>query len=341
MTVTTVFAAFIMLASLAACTSSLESMAISRSNEGSVIFRGVCDGSAAVMLDEETILVAYDESNTLFAFAITGGKPVASVDLAVMLNLKTADEMDIEAATVSDKYIWWTGSHSLDKNGVDAPNRHMLFATSIPSVDLSDLVLVTQPVDLTAVLLKSEKVAKVLTDDARNRLPKEGGINIEGLAATTDGGLLVGFRSPLNGSDGTSGNALVVKLLPIQGMFEVVEVNLLDLANRGIRDIVDYENRYMIVAGSVASGGEFTLYIWDGHTQPEQAMKLNDLNAEGILDLGSHWLILSDDGKAIRADDEARGGYRMCDRIYSNNSLGGDHASVFFHARKIPKKKVP
>ncbi|MFW2437993.1 MAG: DUF3616 domain-containing protein [Arenicellales bacterium] len=339
MTVAAAFTGLFVLVCLAACTSSPESTAAGRSNEESVIFRGVCDGSAAVKLDDETILVAYDESNTLFAFAKTGGLPVASVDLAVMLNLKTADEMDIEAATVSDKHIWWTGSHSLDKNGIDAPNRHMLFATSIPSADLSDLVLVSQPVDLIAVLLKSEKVAKVLADDARNRLPKEGGINIEGLVATTDGGLLVGFRSPLNGSDGASGNALVVKLFPVQGTFEVQEVNLLDLANRGIRDFVHYENRYMIVAGPVESGGEFALYIWDGQTQPEQTMKLNDLNAEGILDLGSHWLTLSDDGKAIRADNEARDGYRTCDRIYSNNSLGGDHASVFFHAEKILKKR--
>jgi len=337
--VTTVFAAFIILASLAACTSSTESRASSRSSEDSVIFRGVCDGSAAVKLDDETILVAYDESNTLFAFAITGGMPVASVDLAVMLNLKTADEMDIEAATVSDKHIWWTGSHSLDKNGVDAPNRHMLFATSIPSADLSDMVLVTQPVDLIAVLQKSEKVAKVLTDEARNRLPKEGGINVEGLAATAGGGLLVGFRSPLKGSDGTSGNALVVKLLPVQGMFEVQEVNLLDLANRGIRDIVKYGNGYMIVAGPVVSAGEFVLYTWDGNSQPEQLIKLSELNAEGIVDLDSYWLVLSDDGKVIRADDEASGGYRTCDRIYSNNSSGGYHPGVFFHAEKILKER--
>ena len=335
-----VIAALFILASLAACTSSPESRASRpQSSEDSIIFRGVCDGSAAVKLNDETILVAYDEKNTLFAFSITGGLPVASVDLAAMLNLKTAGEMDIEAATVSDKHIWWTGSHSLDKKGADAPNRHMLFATNIPAADLGDLMLVTQPVDLIAVLLRSKKVTKVLTDDARNRLPKEGGINIEGLAAAADGGLLVGFRSPLSGSDGSSGNALVVKLLPVQGMFEVQEVNLLDLADRGIRDIVKYGNGYMIVAGPVAPAGEFALYTWDGYTRPVQAMNLNDLNAEGILDLGSHWLILSDDGKVMRADDEASGGYRTCDRIYSNNSLGGDHASVFFHAEKILKER--
>ena len=147
----------------------------------------------------------------------------------------------------------------------------------------------------------------------------------------------MGFRSPLSGSDGSSGNALVVKLSAVQGAFEVQEANLLDLADRGIRDIVDYGNGYMIIAGPVASGGEFALYTWDGYTQPVQVMKLNDLNAEGILDLGSHWLVLSDDGKVIRADDDASDGYRVCDRIYGKNSSGGEHPGVFFHAGKISK----
>ncbi|MEA1888815.1 MAG: DUF3616 domain-containing protein, partial [Pseudomonadota bacterium] len=263
------------------------------------------------------------------------------IDLAPILNLKSSYEMDIEAATVSGKQIWWTGSHSLDKNGVAAPYRHMFFATNIPSADLSDLRIVTRPVDLTAVLLKSEKVAKVLTENARNRLSKQGGINIEGLAATADGGVLVGFRSPLNGANGTSGNALVVKLFPVQGMFEVQQAYLVDLGDRGIRDIVNYANGYMIIAGPVASAGEFALYTWDGNSRPEQLMKLSELNAEGIVDLDSYWLVLSDDGKVMRADDEASDGYRTCDRIRSKNSSGGEHPSVFFHARRISKKKAP
>ncbi|MEA1888816.1 MAG: hypothetical protein U9N50_03410, partial [Pseudomonadota bacterium] len=66
MTGASVFAVFIMLASLAACTSSPESSTTSRlSSEDSIIFRGICDGSAAVKLDDETMLVAYDELNTL------------------------------------------------------------------------------------------------------------------------------------------------------------------------------------------------------------------------------------------------------------------------------------
>ena len=219
------FATFIMLACLTACTSPPESIAANPPvNDGSIIFTGICDGSAAVKLDDATILVAYDELNTLFSYDVSGGTAVASADLTALLNLKINDEIDIEAATVSGQEIWWIGSHSLNKKGVIAPNRQMFFATSIPATKLSDLKLVTQPVDLITVLMKSEKLANMLTKAARKRLPKEGGVNIEGLAATADGGFLVGFRSPLNGSNGTSGNAMIVKLLPKEENFDVQQV---------------------------------------------------------------------------------------------------------------------
>ena len=96
----------------------------------------------------------------------------------------------------------------------------------------------------------------------------------------------------------------------------------------------------MIIAGPVASGGDFALYAWDGYSQPEQLMKLNELNAEGIVDMDSNWLLLSDDGKVAREDNEASDGYRKCDRIRSKNSSGGGHPSVFFHAEKIQKRRV-
>ena len=332
------FATLIILVSLVACTSSPESRVTNQqSSEDSIIFRGICDGSAAVKLDAKTILVAYDELNTLFAYDVSGGAPVAIANLTALLNLKTTDEIDIEAATVYGQHIWWLGSHSLDKNGVIAPNRQMLFATNIPATNLGDLKLVTQPVDLSAVLMKSEKLTNVLTEAARKRRPKEGGINIEGLATTADGGFLLGFRSPLNGLKGITGDALVARIVPNEENFAVQQVYFLELADRGIRDIVNYGNQYLIIAGPVTSGGDFALYTWDGYSQPEQLMKLNELNAEGIVDMDSYWLILSDDGKVVREDNEASDSYRKCDRIRSKNSSGGAHPSVYFHARKISK----
>ncbi|MCH8012256.1 MAG: DUF3616 domain-containing protein [Candidatus Marinimicrobia bacterium] len=359
MTKTTVFAIFIMLVSIWAYASSpepkvsndasqekgaVQSMAETevkatdnQSSEDLITFKGICDGSAAVKLEDETILVAYDELNTLFAFATSGGMPTYRFDLTKMLNLKTSDEIDIEAATVSGERIWWIGSHSLDKDGKDAPNRRMLFATNVPSPDLSDMKIVAGPLDLTYVLLTSTEVAKVLTVSARQQPPKKGGVSIEGLAESADGGLLVGFRSPLSGANGVTGKALVVNLLPKGDTFEVQSVSLLDLGNRGVRDIVNDGTGYMIVAGPVGSGGKFALYAWNGADPQKQTMSLEGLNAEGILDLGSHWLILSDDGKIKRVDYEADDGDRTCDNIRKKNSKGEAHPNVFFRATMIPK----
>lgn len=333
-----VFAALTILASLPACISQPESSSTKlQSKNNPIIFNGICDGSAAVRLDDETILVANDELNTLFAYDVNGGPPVASIDLTAMLNLENAGEMDLEAAAVSAQQIWWLGSHSLDSKGAIAPNRQVFFASNIPSVNLNNLKLLTQPVDLIAALMESEELAMVLTTASRKKLPKQGGINLEGLAAAGDG-FLVGFRSPLKGSNGASGEAIVARIARHEENFAVQQVYFLDLADRGIRDIVKSGNGYIVVAGPVVSGGDFALYTWDGISRPQQLMKLNNLNAEGIVDLTDYWLLLSDDGKVQRADDTAGDGYRKCDRIQSKNGPGVSHPGIFFRAEKISKK---
>ena len=328
----TLASVIIMFACIGACTGMQGA-----DDQDSIIFKGICDGSAAVKLGDGSILVAYDELNTLYTYSISGGIPIASIDLSNILNLKTKNEIDIEAGTVSGDRIWWIGSHSSDKKGKHAPNRHMLFATNIPSADLSDLLLVNEPVDLTDIVLKSIDMANVLTEKARKRLPKEGGLNIEGLSSGSDGVILVGFRSPLSGADGMSGNALILSLLPTGRTFEVGKLSELDLENRGVRDIVKDGPGYVIVAGPVATEGKFALYTWNGNNALHKTKSLDDLNAEGILDLGRQWLILSDDGKVKRADDGASDGMRTCDKIRSKNSPGETHPSVFFRAKIIPK----
>ena len=302
-----------------------------------IIFNGVCDGSAAVKLEHETILVAYDEVNTLFAFKMSGGPPTASVDLTTILNLDTSHEIDIEGATVAGDRIWWVGSHGLDSKGNYAANRNMLFATNIPSPDLNDLKLVTSPVDITEIVQQSAKMNKLLVAGAHSRSAKSGGINIEGLAASTNGGLHVGFRSPLSGAKGTSGNALVVSLLPTGNTFEVQKVSELDLGDRGIRDIVKNGSGFIIIAGPVRSTGKFSLYGWNQLTAPQQIMRLDALNAEAIIDVGDYWLILSDDGKMKRTHNEASDEHWTCDKIRSKNRHGDKHPAVFFRAKLIQK----
>jgi hypothetical protein len=61
------------------------------------------------------------------------------------------------------------------------------------------------------------------------------------------------------------------------------------------------------------------------------------LNAEGLVDLDSHWLVTSDDGKMQRTVDESDDDRQRCDRIRQQHRLGEIHPGVFFRATMIPK----
>lgn len=292
-------------------------------------FHGICDGSAAVRLDTDTLLVAYDESNTLFSYDLWGGSPLAHQDMGDMLRLEDDGEMDLEAVARQDDQLWWIGSHGRDGKGKDAPNRKVLFATNIPTSNLDDIEIRAGPMDLTDVLLAHSHVAAVLTSDVLARKPKKGGLNIEGLAAHPQGGLLVGFRSPLSKSDGLKGNAWVVHLDRVGETFKVQQLHELDLDNRGIRDIVRNDSHYVIIAGPVSPGGPFALYRWDGQNEPTQmdSEPFDDLNLEAIVPLKRQWLVLSDDGKVKRPDKDKK---RKCDKI--RKKRGEKHKSVHFRA---------
>lgn len=97
------------------------------------------------------------------------------------------------------------------------------------------------------------------------------GLNIEGLAATADGHLLIGFRNPR-----PSGKTVIV---PIENPREVIDKSakplfgdaiLLDLGRRGIRSIEFIGGRYVIVAGPFddgtegGAGSDFALFTWLG-----------------------------------------------------------------------------
>jgi len=289
------------------------------------VFRTTCDGSAAVTLTPNGMVVAYDETNTLFVFDPAGGAPTAERDLTPLLSPSPKGEIDLEGAARAGDRIWWIGSHSRSKDGDDAPSRRMLFATTVPSPTLDDLEVDEGPIDLLDVLLTSDEVAAVLTPDARARPPKEGGISIEGLATTPQNELLVGFRSPLSSKDGMTGTALVVRLTEVRGRLTVAGVHALDLDDRGVRDIVRDDDSYLIVAGAPDAGGESALYRWDGEHAAIETASLGDFNAEAIVATEDGWLLLSDDGKTKREGD-------TCDKRRKKKPA---HPSVFFRGRRL------
>ncbi|MHC4542539.1 MAG: hypothetical protein ACYS74_22615 [Planctomycetota bacterium] len=96
-----------------------------------MVYRGMCDASAAVALDEETFVVAGDGSNILRVYKTTGaGMPVSTCDLTDFLGSKPVDIEGV--ARVGDR-IYWIGSHSRDRQGQVQPSRYRFFATIIKS----------------------------------------------------------------------------------------------------------------------------------------------------------------------------------------------------------------
>jgi len=313
-----------------------------------LIYQGICDGSAAVRLGSDKLLVAYDEMNSLFVFDADGGSVQHSIELGKLLQLPDDKEMDLEAAVLDGSGVWWIGSHGLDSDADAVPNRRVLFKTSLPddsSVDtgsdeteraLQAITLQEGPYDL------GELLFEFTGDGAAKLAPKKGGLNIEGISVTMGGDLLIALRSPL--TNRLAGDAIILQLTKQRESFGLVNSYQLSLGDRGIRDLVISDDGYYLIAGTVKSGGDFSVFRWQlpNEQANQQANELeevfiipHDFNAEGLVNMGQHWLVLSDDGKVKRKDREASDGDRICDQILRKNSGGHKHKNVYFRAIKF------
>ena len=100
-----------------------------------------------------------------------------------------------------------------------------------------------------------------LADASRLSAEAEGGFNIEGLAATPEGKLLIGLRNPL-----PQRRALVV---PLENPAELIEGKTarfglpieLDLDQRGIRSLELVGASYLIVAGPSATTASRAVWL--------------------------------------------------------------------------------
>lgn len=271
----------------------------------------MCDASAAVGLTDKVFAAASDEGSVLRVYSRErGGAPLQSINLSAFLDLDPRDpEPDLEAAARVGDRAYWITSHARNKSGKERRSRDRFFAVQI--------VTNAQRVELKMVGKAYEHLLDDLVRDPRlkpfnlaaaSRLePKaRGALNIEGLSATPDGRLLIGFRNPI-----PAGRTLLVPMLNpdavVQGQAaKFGEPILLDLGGLGIRDVAYWNGKYAIIAGSYDGKGQTRLYEWQGGTSTPRRLKhahLKGLNPEAIVFYpdtgGEQFQLLSDDGNQL------------------------------------------
>jgi hypothetical protein len=269
-------------------------------------FSGMSDASGGAAVSSNLFVAASDEDNVLRVYdSSKPGPPVQYLDCNAFLEVTGKNlEADLEAAATIGNRIFWTGSHGRNRDGKDRPNRCRLFATDFRMENgRVVLTLAGRPCkSLLPVLTSDQRLKQYHLGEAALRAPKEpGALNIEGLSATPEGHLLIGFRNPI-----PRGKALVVPLLNPNEVIEGKPPELdapieLDLEGLGIRDFAWTGNDYLIIGGSFKGGHESKLFRWSGgHSQPEKLRikHFDDYNPEAIiLYPGSERIqILSDDG---------------------------------------------
>jgi hypothetical protein len=262
---------------------------------------GICEASAGAFLDPSHFAVASDETNRLQIYERGKRQPVASAD---MESFTSFDKSDVEAAAAIGDRIYWISSHSFNSDGEDKPKRKLFFATTIgTSGGKPTLTGVGRPI-------------KSLRDPlAKAAAVEPSKMDVEALAATPEGGLLIGFRKPLR----SDGRAVVV---PFKNPAAVVdkgdppefgEAVPVELEGRGFRsmDLLPGGGaRYIIVAGPVSDSAQgFAVFRWSGPgSKPEEikSLDLAGIKPEGAMAVPGQELVqlLSDDGVKDACDDE-------------------------------------
>lgn len=273
---------------------------------------GASDASTAIAVDSQHVLVADDEDQVLRLYRRDqSGLPLSKFDFTSQLGLTDVSggvprEVDLEAATRVGDTIYWLGSHSNSAAGAARPNRSRMFATTVAGSGAGTTLSYAGRYDHleTDLLawdsgnghglganyyeLSSSAAAGVVPEGAN-------GFNIEGLVMAPGGSTAyLAFRAPL-ATPALRSRALVV---PVTNWGALAQTHggtagsavfgapiELDLAGRGIREIVSNGSDYVLIAGPVGSVGTFQLYTWSGvaGASPVPRAEIAGLNPEGIV----------------------------------------------------------
>lgn len=281
------------------------------------VYTGMADASAAVAVSSNLFLVADDESNTLRLYDHrVPGPPLQQFPLDAFLEIEgKSPEADLEGAALLDGRAFWIGSHGRNRSGKERDNRHRFFATDIRlEYGQVRLTPVGKPCkDLLRDLLSDARFDQFQLASASRLAPKtRSALNLEGLAATPEGHLLLGFRNPI-----PDGKALLIPLLNPNAVIAGARCQfgaptLLALEGLGIRDLAYYPGGYLIIAGPYDEGGPFHLYRWAGPGTEPARILVNlpeDFHAEAVILYPGRgfqeFQILSDDGRFFKNQKSA------------------------------------
>ncbi|MEZ4323423.1 MAG: DUF3616 domain-containing protein [Myxococcota bacterium] len=193
------------------------------------VLQGLCEAST-VIEDGEGFLIGDNEAeDRLFRFD-------ANLQPAGEVRLPSEVE-DIEALVPTPAGLVVVGSHSRSKKGKVRPKRHAVLALDEGRARRADLSGCEPCVA------------------AEPRLPKEGGVSIEGAAWWRDA-LWLGLRSPLDGG------ALLLRMREDGDVLRVDEVVRADLDGRGVRELRVHGGVLWILAGPATAREEpHALYV--------------------------------------------------------------------------------
>lgn len=282
-----------------------------------VLFEGAVDGSAAADVGQGFFVGASDEVNVLRLYDATNRPqpkaPILNIESVVKasLGVENIKECDLEGAARIGDLIFWIGSHGRNKDAKEKKERQVLVGTKLTGTGKDAKLEIAGKVYTTLLddLIKHPPLAPFDLGKASELAPKEpGALNIESLAA--DGARLwIGFRNPRVKEQ----QALLVPLLnPVEMISkgdaaELGEPVTLAIAGLGIRDMVAWDQGFLIVAGDFVDRFEpeakpSRLFFWKPGTDPRDlSIDFGDLNPEAIVVIREgdkiRLLILSDDGK--------------------------------------------
>jgi hypothetical protein len=285
-------------------------------------YEGITDASAAFALDGDCFVVFDDERKALRVYRFGEPGLVDKIRIKDWLGDVKGEEFDFEGAVKVGKTIFAITSHGRKDGGKDdtparrligypKPTRHRFFAFTLAR-QKRDVALDTfhgYRTDLVAAIHASKPYRRYDLDAASHFTSQTGhGLNIEGLAAWKENGVLIGLRAPTV----EGGRALLIPLLNPKAFASGDKKArfgapvTLDLGGRGIRDIVRRDNgSYLIVAGPAQNKGTFALYVWSGQSGADAGL-LHEFDYDAALELKPEVVfaipgtedvyVLSDDG---------------------------------------------